>query len=87
MSHEYVSPVAARIIAKCGGARSVADLTGTELSAVYRWTHAKSKRGTGGEVPTLARQKLIAAAVAGSVPLEVADFVDWPATGSIEGTV
>lgn len=48
---EIISGQAARIIDKFGGARRLAPFLGLVPSAVYRWTHPRSKNGTGGLIP------------------------------------
>lgn len=78
MKSETLSPVAARVIEKCGGHKAVSLLTGAKLSAVYRWTYARSKGGRGGEIPREPRAKLVEAARAGVVDLVASDFIDLP---------
>lgn len=78
MSHEAVSPVADRVIKKCGGHRAVADHLGVALSVVYRWTYPRARGGTGGSIPTRPREALIRAAQAGIFDLRADDLVDLP---------
>lgn len=78
MSHERTSPVASRVIAKCGGHKAVAKLTGVDLSNVYRWTYSKSRGGTGGVIPAEPLAILVDAARTGLVDLEATDIVDLP---------
>lgn len=59
MDQETVSPVAARIIEMCGGVATVAAFLGMSQSSVYKWTHARSKGGTGGVVPAHRQQELL----------------------------
>jgi len=47
-----VSPVASRVIAKCGGHQAVADVLGIDVSRVYRFTYGADRGGTGGLIPT-----------------------------------
>ena len=75
---DQVSPIAARIIQKCGGHKAVALITGAKLSAVYRWTYPRSRGGRGGVIPRGPQAKLIEAARAGLVNLTAEDFVDLP---------
>jgi len=57
---QNISPVASRVIAKCGGIEKTALAVGRSESWIYRWTYPKGKRGgTGGEVPKSAQQILV----------------------------
>lgn len=47
-----VSPVASRIIAKCGGHQIVADALGLDVTRVYRFTYPRERYGTGGLIPS-----------------------------------
>lgn len=78
MKNDNVSPIASRIIEKCGGHRAVAALTGRSLEQVYRWTYSKAKGGTGGTIPAAVQERLVAAARSGAVPLVATDFIDLP---------
>lgn len=40
-----------KIIALCGGAPKVAEITNRSPSRVYRWTYSKDREGTGGHIP------------------------------------
>lgn len=68
--------IAQRVIAKCGGVRATAQLTGKTISVVYRWTYDKSKGGTGGLIPADAQQTIMAAAGRGEVPVVPEDFFE-----------
>jgi hypothetical protein len=48
---QTVSPVASRIIAKCGGHQAVADALKIDISRVYRFTYEPDRGGTGGLIP------------------------------------
>ena len=50
---------AASIIAKCGGSKAVARITGAHCSRVSRWQYAKAQGGTGGVIPHAAAMKII----------------------------
>lgn len=71
---EFVSPVAAHVIAKCGGYARTAQLVGRTTSWIYRWTYPKSRKGTGGRVPHGDAEILMDAALRGEVDLTPADF-------------
>lgn len=67
----HISPVAARVIAKCGGVKQTAKKAGFAESWVYRWTYPRHRGGTGGEVPQPAQRKLVRLGIC-----EPADFFD-----------
>lgn len=73
-----LSPVASRVIAKCGGVAEVARLTGRKKVSIHKWRHPKSKGGTGGLVPADMQKKLMEAALRGEVDLTTEDFFDLP---------
>ncbi len=75
-TEQQVSPVAARVIERCGGVSAVARLTGRAVVSIHKWRHPKGKGGTGGLIPTEAQVLLIAAAQRGEVDLTPADFFD-----------
>jgi hypothetical protein len=54
-----VSPVASRVIAKCGGHQVVADVLGIDVSRVYRFTYEPERGGTGGLIPTKHQHTLL----------------------------
>lgn len=62
------------IIAKCGGAKVVAGLLNVRPSTVHRWSYPKSRRGTGGLIPTQRQRPLILAARSIGVELTPEDF-------------
>jgi hypothetical protein len=68
--------IADRIIEKCGGVARTAELVGRSESWVYRWTYAREKGGTGGNVPRSAQEALLEASRQGKVEIEPADFFD-----------
>lgn len=68
--------IAHQVIEKCGGVAKTAELIGRSESWVYRWTYPKDKGGTGGLVPRSAQEGLLAAASAGKVDIEPADFFE-----------
>lgn len=74
--NQQVSPVAARVIARCGGVAAVARLTGRAAVSIHKWRHPKEKGGTGGLIPTEAQVLLMDAASRGEVDLTPADFFD-----------
>ena len=50
------------LIAKFGGARALAEAIGRDPASVYRWSHPKSRGGTGGRIPPAAVPNILAAA-------------------------
>lgn len=64
------------IIEKLGGHRAVADLTGTALTAPYRWTHPVEKGGTGGTIPQKHHRTLLEHARERGIPLTAEDFLE-----------
>lgn len=82
MQHK-VSPVAARVIERCGGVAAVARLTGRAAVSIHKWRHPKDKGGTGGLIPTEAQVLLIAAAQRGEVDLTPSDFFDLEACSGV----
>ena len=71
---EIVSPVAARVIEKCGGVDRVAEICGRSRSWVHKWKYPKSRGGLNGFVPNEDAEKLLAAASRGEVNLQPSDF-------------
>lgn len=59
MKDDVVSPVAARVIEKCGGVQIVCDITGRSESWVRKWTYPRSRNGRGGWVPMEDAQALL----------------------------
>ena len=74
MNHIAISPIARRVIDRCGGVTAVQRITGRTPASIYKWCWAKASGGTGGLVPVDAQQLLMAAAHRGEVPLTPADF-------------
>jgi len=65
---------AAYIIRLCGGAAAVAEMTGTDVSRVHRWTYSEERGGTGGTIPMGKAQILLNAAKAKGIPLKPEHF-------------
>ena len=65
---------AATVIRMCGGASAVAKLTKRDVSRVHRWTHGKSRGGTGGRIPTDVQQDLLEAANDAGINLKPEHF-------------
>lgn len=57
---QQVSPVAANVIAKCGGHRAVADALKIDVSRIYRFTYPADRGGTGGLIPSKYHDTLLA---------------------------
>ena len=66
---------AATIIKKLGGEARVADITGTALTAPYRWQREKSKGGTGGLIPQAHHRILLDYAHAHGFVLSAEEFL------------
>jgi hypothetical protein len=66
---------AAAIIKKLGGEAKVADLTGTALTAPYRWQREKAKGGTGGLIPQVHHRTLLDYAHAHGISLLAEEFL------------
>jgi hypothetical protein len=62
------------VIDKCGGPQKVAEVTGRDVSRVYRWMYPRDRGGTGGIIPHDEATTLLAWAPTASVPLSPADF-------------
>ena len=71
-----VSPIASRVIAKCGGVKAVAEICGCSISWVHKWTYPKSKSGRGGIVPHDDAEKLLAASKEREFQLTAQDFFE-----------
>ena len=74
-THEQISPVASHVIAKCGGVKRVAELTGRAPSSIYKWGYPKSQGGSGGLIPADAQDALWRAVQRGDVDLTAEDFM------------
>jgi hypothetical protein len=78
MNQTQISPIARRVIEKCGGAQNVQRITGRAKVTIYKWCWSKEAGGTGGLIPTDVQQMLMAAAQRGEVSLTPADFFPIP---------
>lgn len=65
---------AAKIIELCGGAKTVSELAGVDLSRVTRWRLPREQGGTGGTIPSKHQARLLTAARARGIKLEPAHF-------------
>lgn len=72
---------ASEIISRCGGTALVASWLGIDRSWVLRWTHPKSRGGTGGLVPSRHQAPLLARAKAEGVNLTPDMFFVVPSEG------
>lgn len=52
----------------------MAELTKRDVSRVHRWTHERSRGGTGGRIPTDVQQDLLEAANAAGIKLKPEHF-------------
>jgi hypothetical protein len=82
ISDDEVSPVAARVIEKCGGAQNVAEALKIDVSSVYKFTYPKSKGGRGGLVPAEYQQPLIDWSKANGKELRYLDFFERAKAGA-----
>ena len=62
------------IIAKCGGASTVARWLNVDASRPLRWTYPKERGGTGGFIPAKHQTALLEMAQANRIDLSPADF-------------
>lgn len=72
------------IIERLGGPAKVAEITGTALTAPYRWQNPEEKGGTGGFIPRKYHRGLLDFAAANGIELAAADFAafGFPASTS-----
>ena len=73
MSERNLEP-ASTVLAKVGGVKVAAEVTGKHPSRIYSWTYSKNKGGTGGVVPHDDATKLLKHAGENNLPLTPADF-------------
>ena len=66
---------ASKIIDKFGGPKLVAFITGTALTAPYRWQAPREKGGGGGIIPQRHHATLLTHARANGIPLTAEDFL------------
>lgn len=64
-----------RIIEAFGGAKRLADLTGIDLSSIYRWQYPKDRGGTDGAIPHGNHFKIMQAVKKHKITLTRSDFV------------
>lgn len=84
MGNEALSQQAARVIAKFGNARRLAEATQRLADpslhrsphVVYRWTYPKSKGGTNGRIPSSALEAVLAAARLEGILITPADLYE-----------
>jgi hypothetical protein len=63
------------IVKKLGGEAKVAGITGTALTAPYRWQREKSRGGTGGLIPQAHHRVLLDYAYARGIALSAEEFL------------
>lgn len=66
---------AARIIARFGGVRRLAYVTGMEPSRIYKWTYPKARGGTNGIIPSACVATIQVAAETAGVELKAEDWL------------
>jgi hypothetical protein len=74
MSERKQLDPARTVIAKLGGAETVARITGKHVSRVYRWMKPKKIGGTGGTIPQADAVKLLHYAKAENIDLRAEHF-------------
>lgn len=67
------------LIERLGGEVAVSEITGTALTAPYRWQNPKEDGGTGGRIPQGHIPALIEHARKHDIPLSYAEFFGAPA--------
>lgn len=67
---------ASTIIERLGGEARVSEITGTALTAPYRWQHAREKGGTGGLIPQKHHRTLLDYASENGIELSAEDFLE-----------
>ena len=68
-------PAAERIIKAFGGAKNLSELTGIDLSSIYRWKYPKDKGGTDGAIPHGNHFKIMQAAKESKINITRSDLV------------
>ena len=66
---------ASQIIARLGGERRIASVTGTAYTAPYRWQASRQKGGTDGLIPQRHHRKLLDYARARGIALTAEEFL------------
>lgn len=74
MANTHLEP-AASIISKIGASK-IAEITGKDISRVYRWRAPKERGGTGGVIPHEDAEKLLAAQCEHGFSLEAFEFFE-----------
>ena len=67
---------AQKVVQAFGGAVALSAATGIDLSAIYRWSYPKSKRGCGGRVPSRNHSIILKKARANNLDLMPEDLVN-----------
>lgn len=70
------------IIEKCGGPAKVAEITGRDLSRVYRWMYPADRGGSNGRIPYDEADKLLKYAAKNGITLEPGEFFATPSGGA-----
>jgi putative alpha-1,2-mannosidase len=68
--------IASKIIERFGGAPKVAEIVGTERTAVYKWTYPRERGGSDGLIPSKYHAILLRAAKERKLKLKPEDFFD-----------
>lgn len=68
------------IIERLGGPAKVAEITGTALTAPYRWQVAVEKGGTGGFIPRKYHRQILDFAGANEIDIAASDFLQLRST-------
>lgn len=81
---QKVSPVAEKVIKKCGGAMAIANWLGINRKNVYAMTYPKEKGGTGGLIPAHYQETLLKCAWESGIDLRPEELVNTPNNKSIK---
>ena len=71
---------ATTLIAKLGGVKVVSQITGTALTAPYRWQQPREKGGTNGRIPQAHISVLIVYARQNEIAISLEDFFNSEST-------
>lgn len=75
---QSVSPVAAHVIAKCGGVEALSAWLNISPVQAYKFGYSRERGGTGGRIPDHHQRVLLAGAAERGVDLRPEDFHEQP---------
>ncbi len=76
-------PIASIVIRRVGGTVAVATICGLDAGSVSAWKRAKSRKGTGGLIPSRHHAPLLAYARRHNIPLTPADLIPADPAGEV----